>query len=423
MILEDLAARGIEPGSAKVRLGWIISLGTFGYAVGKFFAGTLVDLLGGRRNYLIGMAGAIACTALFALGGSLPVFTLAWFCNRLIQSLGWPGMIKITSRWFSFKRYGTVMGAISLSFLFGDAAARGFMRLLIDGGLGWRGVFWVAAAVLAMLWVVNAVVLRESPSELGLPEPATNPDNLFGALGEDPHPEAAGSLLAPLARSPAFWIVCLMSLGVTLLRETFNNWTPTYLVEGVGLSKGAAAGMSGLFPFFGGVSVLLAGFLGDRFGRGGRAAIILGGMLLCGLVLAVLGSASFAGRSREALVLVALVAFVLIGPYSYLAGAISLDFGGKRGGATACGIIDGVGYLCGGVLAGEIIARLSNALGWQGVFQVLAGVALLTALVAAFFLANQLRPVSPAKGPALRGEVGGRKVEVAFENQRGGSGR
>ena len=55
------------------------------------------------------------------------------------------------------------------------------------------------------------------------------------------------------------------------------------------------------------------------------------------------------------------MAFLLIGPYSYLAGAISLDFGGKRGGATACGIIDGVGYL-GGVLAGEgDRARLGHA--------------------------------------------------------------
>ena len=66
-------------------------------------------------------------------------------------------------------------------------------------------------------------------------------DNLFGDLGQDPHPEAAGPLWATLARSPAFWIVCLISLGVTLLRETFNNWTPTYLVEVVGLGKGDAA--------------------------------------------------------------------------------------------------------------------------------------------------------------------------------------
>src|SRR5262249_3766151 len=177
---------------------------------------------------------------------------------------------------------------------------------------------------------------------------------LFGAEGEDPHPKAAGPLLATLMRSRAFWIVCLLSLGLTLLREAFNNWTPTYLVEGVGLSKGAAATMSGLFPFFGGISVILAGFLGDRCGRTGRATVILGGTLLCGLALLVLGSTSFAGRSREALALVATVAFLLIGPYSFLAGAISLDFGGKRGGATACGIIDGVGYLFGGVVAGMV---------------------------------------------------------------------
>ena len=70
--------------------------------------------------------------------------------------------------------------------------------------------------MLAVLWVVNAALIRESPGELGLAEPATNPDNLFGKLGEDPHPESAGSALATLARSPAFWIVCLLSLGLTL---------------------------------------------------------------------------------------------------------------------------------------------------------------------------------------------------------------
>ena len=86
------------------------------------------------------------------------------------------------------------------------------------------------------------------------------------------------------------------------------------------------------------------------------------------------------------------MAFLLIGPYSYLAGAISLDFGGKRGGATACGIIDGVGYLFGGVVAGKVVANLSVSLGWQGVFKMLAVVALLTSLAAAFFLADQLRP-------------------------------
>jgi sugar phosphate permease len=407
-IAKELTARGLASNvsEAKDRLGWAVSLGTVGYALGKFAAGSMVDLLGGRRNYLIGMAGAVVCTMLFTLGGSVPVFTLVWFANRLIQSLGWPGMIKITSRWFSYARYGTVMGVISLSFLFGDALARSFMGFLMNAGFGWRSVFWIAAGVLGVLWVLNFALIRESPRELDLPEPETNPANLFGKLGEDPHPEAAGPLWATLARSPAFWIVCLLSVGVTLLRETFNNWTPTYLVEGIRLSPGDAAYMSSLFPLFGGISVIVAGMLGDRFGRGVRAAIILGGMMLCGLVLALLGAADFAGRAWEALFLVSTVAFLLVGPYSYLAGAISLDFGGKRGGATACGIIDGVGYLFGGVVAGKVVASLSVTLGWQGVFRALAVVALLTSVAAAFFLVDQMRPVTgTAKSPFKIDEV------------------
>ena len=156
-IAEELTARGetLNTADAKEQLGWAVTLGTFGYAIGKFAAGSLVDLLGGRRNYLIGMAGAVVCTGLFALGGTIPVLTLIWFGNRLIQSLGWPGMIKITSRWFSYTRYGTVMAVISLSFLFGDALARAFMGRLIEAGLGWRGVFWVGAGVLGILWLIN----------------------------------------------------------------------------------------------------------------------------------------------------------------------------------------------------------------------------------------------------------------------------
>ena len=33
-------------------------------------------------------------------------------------------MVKVTGKWFSFANYGTAMGVVSLSYLFGDAAAR-----------------------------------------------------------------------------------------------------------------------------------------------------------------------------------------------------------------------------------------------------------------------------------------------------------
>jgi OPA family glycerol-3-phosphate transporter-like MFS transporter len=86
--------------------------------------------------------------------------------------------------------------------------------------------------------------------------------------------------------------------------------------------------------------------------------------------------------------LVAMVGCLLLGPDSYLAGAMSLDFGGKRGSATAAGIIDGVGYLA-GWLSGETVARITVHYGWRNAFLCLAGVALLTALVAMSLAVHQ----------------------------------
>ena len=94
------------------------------------------------------------------------------------------------------------------------------------------------------------------------------------------------------------------------------------------------------------------------------------------------------------------IGFLLIGPYSYLAGAISLDFGGKQGASTASGFIDGLGYL-GGMLAGDGMARVSVTYGWSGAFLTLAAVALLSSAVAVVFLLEQRRPAAARVGSRL----------------------
>jgi OPA family glycerol-3-phosphate transporter-like MFS transporter len=399
MIIQELGARGIQPDVAQIRLGLIASLGVLSYAIGKFIAGGLSDFLGGRRTFLGGMAGAVLFTVVFALSGGIPLFTLAWIGNRLVQSFGWAGIVKMSSRWFSYSAYGTVMGIVSLSYLFGDAVSRQFLAILIDYGFGWRGLFFVAAAVLLFWVIVNALLLKDSPVQIGEAEPQANPQNLFASTESDSTPLSIRSLLAPLLRSKVFLLVCLLSVGLTLVRETFNLWTPTYFVQAVGLSHADAAQKSALFPLFGGISVLLSGYLSDRLGKAARAAIILFGLMLAGLTLLVLGYGDF-GRSRIWPVsLTALVAFLMIGPYSYLAGAIALDFGGKRGSATVSGIIDGSGYL-GGVLAGDSMARISVAYGWRGAFAVLAAVCWVLSLAATFYWLNQRRVTIAAVAPA-----------------------
>ncbi len=384
LIADSLVEQGYQPEAARIHLGTIATIGTLAYALGKFVTGSLADFLGGRRNILGGMLGSVLFTLWFACRGTLPLFSLAWAGNRVVQSLCWTGMVKITGKWFAFSSYGTAMGVISLSYLFGDAAARWFMGLLLGWGFGWREVFFTAAGVLFAFFALNWLWLRESPVAIGLSEPAASPLSVYGSEGGDARPATLASLLRPLLTSPQFIVVCLLSLGLTLLRETFGTWSPAYFADTINASSAQAAGHSAWFPLSGGASVLVAGWLGDRLGKLGRAAVIVAGCLLTAGVLSILGTADFAADSLAPVWLVGLTGFLMLGPYSYLAGAISLDLGGKQGGATACGIIDGVGYL-GAMAAGDSVARLSVKYGWHGAFQALAAVALLPSAAAVVY--------------------------------------
>jgi OPA family glycerol-3-phosphate transporter-like MFS transporter len=391
-LMRDLSHHGITASQAQIRLGFMASMGTAAYALGKFFSGALADTRGGRRYFLGGMAGSILFTIVFALSGGFPIFTLAWIGNRLFQSQGWAGLVRVSSRWFSYSTYGSVMAVVSLSFLFGDAGCRWTMSELLAHGVGWRGVFYFAAGALAVLLLINLLLLRETPAERGLPAPEVNPRNVYAQNAHIDEPgserhQKIGAILRPLLTSFAFWLVCLLAFGTTLLRETFNLWTPTYFVQFVGLLPSVAASRSALFPLCGGVSVLLGGFLSDRLGANGRNVLVVIGMTACTVCLVMLGRVpGHAGEWAPSL-LVGLVGFTLLGPYSYLAGAMSLDFGGQRGSATAAGIIDGFGYIA-GWLSGVTVARISVAYGWSSAFFALAGVSLITALVAMILTAH-----------------------------------
>src|SRR5438477_461354 len=282
LLVEELGRYGVGHGEALVRIGSMTSLGVLAYALGKLFLTGLGDYWGGRRNFLIGVGGAMLFTLCFAAGGGVPVFTLAWVGNRLTQSVGWAGLIKVSSKWFDYSSYGSIIGILSISYLVGDAAARQQMGMLIEHGYGWRSLF-VFAAIVAAVW------------------------------------------------------------------------------------------------------------LGDRLGLNGRALLMFLGLGATAAALVVLMSVRpGASTSPLAVTLIGVVAFCLLGPYSYLGGAFALDFGGKQASAASSGIIDGIGYL-GGVLAGDSVARVAVAYGWQGVFVSLAAVSAVAAVCAGVLLGLNTR--------------------------------
>jgi OPA family glycerol-3-phosphate transporter-like MFS transporter len=442
LLLDEFGPSGLT----KAHIGTVASVGLLLYAVGKVCNGIFADLLGGRVLFLTGMFASALCTVLFGLGAGLAVFVLVWAANRFVQSMGWVSLVQVSSRWYAPSVHATVLGVLSASYLFGDAFAHLYLGEFIRLGAGWRGVFFAAAATLAGLGLVSVFTLKASPRAVGGEEPEDSPENVFAdemggfppshlavhegvsegsssAIREpgkiqqagSPHPSGPGfppresapeglrlslsaagrpwSLLAPLFRSPAFWLVCAINVGLTLIRMTFNFWTPTYLTEVARMSNADAAQWSLLFPLVGALSAILAGALSDRLRT--RTVILLPSLILLVLALGALARLRLDGRPVLALVMICGVSFALLAPYSFLSGVLALDLGGKRGSATAAGFIDSAGYL-GGIASGYGVGAVAEHFGWSMAFGLLAGAAGLTALPTLLYcLRGRPRPPSP----------------------------
>ena len=81
--------------------------------------------------------------------------------------------------------------------------------------------------------------------------------------------------------------------------------------------------------------------LGDRLGVTGREWVIVVGLTVVTVALGALSGLPSDTASRSTVGVVLLIAFALLGPYSYLAGAVAMDFGGREGSATSSAVMRG----------------------------------------------------------------------------------
>jgi MFS transporter, OPA family, glycerol-3-phosphate transporter len=370
----SVASNGMmnDPNSGidEVEYGRLVAVGIYSYALGKLVNGIAAEYAGGRVAFLLGMTLSVALVASFGFATGMALMLTIWGANRFVQSMGWSGLVKITGRWFTPTRLASVMGVMAVSYLFGDGLAKVYLGAFVKAGIGWRELFFVAAGTLALIALVASFTLKSSPRAVLLPEPPPPPRNVFGDREHGHGRIPLSELLGPLFASRMFWLTCAMNMGLTAIRETFNNWTPRYLEKGVGMSADDVGMLSALFPLCGAVASLAAGWGADRLnGRFGRLIVPL--TALTALELWVFANSDLHGEPVLALALLSAAALCLMGPYSYCSGVLALNLGGKRAGAASAGMIDAAGYVCGAIVSGEIAGRLVKQHGFSPLLDVL----------------------------------------------------
>jgi benzoate transport len=144
-----------------VEIGYLISAGLFGAAVGSVLVSPLADRIGRRPHIIV-------CVALLALGLGASAFAqdvpqLIW--ARVFSGL-WIGGVTsslnvIASEYCSEKKRGVVMGLYAIGFPLGAAFGGALTNVLVDMW-GWRGLFVFAALVSAGALILVLLELPES---------------------------------------------------------------------------------------------------------------------------------------------------------------------------------------------------------------------------------------------------------------------
>ena len=368
----------------KEDFGIIFAVGTITYAFAFLINGPLTDKIGGKKAILIGALGSAIMNLIMGLtvkhqllsGGEVNlrlVFSLLYAVNMYFQSFGAVSIVKVNASWFHVRERGVFGGifgilismGIYFAFDWGSAIVQatrkrseGLDLNFIQHGLRsltgvesaatdatWW-VFFVPSIILGVMFIVELFTLRDTPSQAGYKDFDTGD----ASSGEADAPFNLAALLKKILTNKIILTIASIEFCSGVLRNGIMHWYPIYIKEALHYTPdhfmrehwGLVLMLAGVF---GGIT---AGFLSDKvFGsRRGPVAALLYGILLTGAVALIFS------LNAPWVVLGAIVAFMslaVIGVHGMLSGTATMDFGGRKGAATAVGLIDGFVYLGTGV--------------------------------------------------------------------------
>lgn len=396
----------IDHGYDNEQIGVVMAIALAAYAVGKLALGPLADLWGGKRVLVLCLLGtafvsmtiaASDAPRRFGPAAGLAIVGVLVVANRFVQAGGWGALVDVVSVTYDASRRGTVMGILSTSYDAGNVLALVLSAAIVEAGAGWRALFVVNPLIVLAVALAVRVALpspRRARSAAPRTEPATphttkleraEPEAAIVAGTDDAAAEPFATIARRLSRQRAFWFATALSFLLTFVRAGFMTWTPRFLYEvsvaaNVPSATSTSIAKSAFFGIAGIIGSVVTGRISDLLGPGRRAPVMttsLAFLVACTLALAHAGVSS----PLVATAGVAACGLFLLGPYSLLAGAVSLDVAGKRGGATAAGFIDAVGYV-GASLAALVLGSVSKRAGWTAAFDVVAGASGLALLLA-----------------------------------------
>ncbi|PIS30850.1 MAG: hypothetical protein COT43_00830 [Candidatus Marinimicrobia bacterium CG08_land_8_20_14_0_20_45_22] len=377
-------------GWTKSNLGVFETLLPLVYGLSVVINGPIADKIGGRKAFLIGAVGVVIMNGLFGflhiliqtpavwadknivsetilnygLSKTTVLWTLAivWAINGYFQSFGALSIVKINAQWFHVTERGTFSAIFGVLIRFGLILAFSGTPLIVKF-LPWYWAFWIPAIVVAVLFVLTTFFVRDTPAAAGYPDLDTG-DGTVNVEEKVKFKE----VLTKVFGSKIMWTIAIGSMMIGFVRRgVVDAWWPLYYKEvqgvtGVDLAPQLTAWGIAILGIIGGFAF---GISSDRVFGGRRAPVIVIGFIGMIVVLSFFYLADvFQLGPIAAAISLACLSFFVNGSHGMIAGAATMDFGGRKAAGTAVGLIDGMQYLA-GAFVGMLVGYVTTNWGWQ----------------------------------------------------------
>ncbi|POX37756.1 MFS transporter [Streptomyces sp. Ru73] len=353
-ILDDPLVSGVL---TEQVLGVLDAVYLAAYAAGQFLWGMWADRFGPRVVVAGGMAGAVVAACAMGLSSAVLVFGGAMVVQGLAQSAGWAPLCKNMGSFFAVRERGRVLGIWSSNYAFGGLAAPPFLGWWAYEVFGsWHAAFFAGAVTLAVVLALFLVFQRNTPQDVGLPDPnRTEEEPTAGAPAAQPRQRAL-TLYREALRDR---MVLTLGAAYFLLkpaRYAILLWGPVIVSRRLPeVGKVGATLIPVAFGVAGVLAPILIGWVSDTLFRSRRVPPCVLALALLTVVLALFMPLTATGSAAVMLAVLAVIGLAVYAADAMISCVAAVDFGTAGGAGTAAGLVNGcgsVGAILGGLLPG-----------------------------------------------------------------------
>ena len=339
LVKEDLALSNVEMGIVGALLFW-------GFGLGDLIHGRMAEAFGLRLWVLIGAVLTTVLNWVTSFSTSALTMAIPWGIAGFVNAACWAPAISMISQWWPRSRRGVAMGIVG-------TAAGGAMLLMwalagwVGAEWGWRAAFRYPPLIITVLGIGFYLVVRDRPSDVGLPEYVEEDE--VSATPEAIDPERLRGLgpYKELLSNPKFLLASHVKGLENVVRYGLTTWVAIYYFEEGGLSIESTVFLTVLLPVGYLAAPPLSGFISDHFLKSQRRPLVIFSCLASACILAAIAVAPPVNAALGGVLLLAGGLAMGMSPMS----TVAVDMGGRRMSGTASGLLDAHGYAYAGAQA------------------------------------------------------------------------